>query len=442
MKTKRILIVLALIGLLISGFQKNTEPLHEMLTRKLAAFTAQHPEEKVYLHFDRPFYKPGDDIWFNAFVLDGSTHRATSVSDVVYVELNDPKGSKLSTLELFVQEGSARGDFRLPDYAPGGMYTVRAYTQWMRNAGEQSFYSREIQVQKVITPRMLLKLDYEKEAYGAGDDVTARLTVKNLKNEPLRSAIVDCKISLRTTMFREFRVATDHDGNVALRFSLPDTLTTKDGLLQAIISYGGEQESISRSIPIVLNKVDLQFFPEGGDLVAGVRSRVAFKAINEYGKAADIAGVIIDESGRSITSFESLHMGMGSFMFEPADDKRYFAVIERPVGNTSRFELPKAIAAGFVVEMNEIPGSLLCKIHAPRASEVFLVGQSHGVAHYASKIRVAQGQNSVEIPVAGFPSGIAVFTLFNQEGMEEWERLIFVNKNKVLNIQLETDKKV
>ena len=52
----------------------------------------------------------------------------------------------------------------------------------------------------------------------------------------------------------------------------------------------GITESVSRSIPIVLNEIDLQFFPEGGELTDGLQSKVAFKALNEFGKAADIKG--------------------------------------------------------------------------------------------------------------------------------------------------------
>ena len=60
--------------------------------------------------------------------------------------------------------------------------------------------------------------------------------------------------------------------------------------------HNGQAESIARSVPIVLNTMDLQFFPEGGDLVEGIETKLAFKALNEYGKPADVEGIILNQN--------------------------------------------------------------------------------------------------------------------------------------------------
>ena len=82
-------------------------------------------------------------------------------------------------------------------------------------------------------------------------------------------------------------------------------------LLNVMIDYNGSTESISRSIPIVLNKIKLQLFPEGGDLVADLQSKVAFRALNEFGKPADIEGEVLNSKGVKVASFNSFHQGMG-----------------------------------------------------------------------------------------------------------------------------------
>jgi len=442
MKTNKFPLVLSAVGLILAGFQEFNEPILDQLKSQFNSFATRHPDEKVYVHFDKPFYKPGEDIWFNAFVVNGSRHTPTQISDVVYIQFKDPKGNNISTLELPVKEGSARGDFHLSEGAPGGIYTVSAFTQWMRNAGEESFFKKEIQVQKVITPRLLLKLEFEKEAYGAADEVAANLTVKNLKNEPIASAVVEAKVNLGGNHFLSFQALTDAEGKLALKFRLPDTLSTSDGLLQAIISTAGQQESISRSIPIVLNRIAIQFFPEGGDLVSGVESIVAFKAINEFGKAADVSGFIADETGARVIDFQSYHMGMGAFAFVPHHGKQYHAVIERPIGSARQIQLPRPVRNGFTLSMSHEKQKISCSIHAPENGQVFLVGQSHGIIYYAEELKVSRGKNSVDIPVKGFPSGIAVFTLFNTEGLEESERLIYLNKDQNLKVSIETDKTV
>ena len=63
---------------------------------------------------------------------------------------------------------------------------------------------------------------------------------------------------------------TNHDGDALIRFRLPDDLNTADGMVTIKIPYESKTESISRSIPIVLSRLDVGIYPEGGDLVAGL----------------------------------------------------------------------------------------------------------------------------------------------------------------------------
>ena len=259
-----------------------------LLKKKLALYNAQMPQEKVYLHIDKPFYKPGDVIWFQAYLVEGQQHKPSDISNVVYVELINPKGNVAEKVTLATLDGKARGDFQLAASAPGGLYKVRAYTQWMQNLGEDSFFSKELQVQKIVSPKLLLTLDFEKDAYGPGDEVVANLKARDLENKPIQEKAVKVQVSLAGQRVLANQSSTNELGEAFIRFSLPDTLASSDGLLNVLVESRGVQESISRAIPIVLNKISLQFFPEGGELVQNVPGRVAFKALNEFGKAADV----------------------------------------------------------------------------------------------------------------------------------------------------------
>jgi hypothetical protein len=120
------------------------------------------------------------------------------------------------------------------------------------------------------------------------------------------------------------------------------------------VNTQGIGESIARSIPIVLNKIDIQFLPEGGNWVQNVNSTVAFKAVNEFGKGADVKGSILDEHQNIVTHFESFHMGMGAFSLKPVAGERYFARIENPSGNHSLIPLPQPAVSGLVMNADAV----------------------------------------------------------------------------------------
>lgn len=443
---KQILFILSLILcmslLSFSNLSFLTEKFLQLLEEKLEAYNRNMPQEKLYLHTDKPFYKPGESIWLNAFIINGTDHTPTNISDIVYVELINPKGSVEKLLTLPVKKGNASGDFELDETLAGGLYKIRSYTQWMKNAGEDTFFEKEIQVQKVITPTVLLKLDFEKEAYGPSAKVVAKLNLKNLQNEALAGQLITVQVQLERKEFLQQKAISDKEGLGKVEFTLPATLQSSDGLLTALVEYEGKTESISRSIPIVLNKIDLQFFPEGGEMVEGVTAKVAFKALNEFGKPADIAGVVVNEKGKAVSSFESFHQGMGVFTFTALKNETYKARITKPEGVRGEYALPAALPKGYTLLLDTIQDNhLQVSYHTPVSKEVYLVAQVRGKIYFSQKLSARSGMNSLTVPLKDFPIGIAQLTLFDHNQIARSERLVFVNAHKKLTVEMSASKK-
>ncbi|MFT6370010.1 MAG: TonB-dependent SusC/RagA subfamily outer membrane receptor [Maribacter sp.] len=102
------------------------------------------PNEKIYLHLDKNYYTAGEDIWFKAYVLDANTHEPSILSGILYVELIDAERTILNKRIVKTANGSAAGDFQLSSKLPSGPYTIRAYTNYMRNFGISNFFTKEI----------------------------------------------------------------------------------------------------------------------------------------------------------------------------------------------------------------------------------------------------------------------------------------------------------
>ncbi len=102
------------------------------------------PLEQLYLHLDKSFYAAGESIWFKAYLMDGRTHTPTALSEVVYVELIGSSGTILSKNVLKTKDGSAAGDIKLSDVPASGIYSIRAYTNYMRNFGAEHYYTKHI----------------------------------------------------------------------------------------------------------------------------------------------------------------------------------------------------------------------------------------------------------------------------------------------------------
>jgi hypothetical protein len=408
---------------------------------KVSAYNKQMPEDRLYVQMDKPMYSPGETMWLSVFVRNGQTLKASKKSDIVHVELINPKGTIEKTINLIATNGVAAGDFQLEEAAVGGQYKLRAYTNWMKNDGVDNKFEKEITVQEVVLPNLKMKLDFEKKAFGAGDEVIARLNLNTNENKPLSNYSIRYVSSIAGVKIIEKTESTDENGEKFIHFKLPANLTSNDGLLNVMIDYNGSTESVSRSIPIVLNNISLELFPEGGDLVTGLDGTVAFRALNEFGKAADIEGVVLTEKGSQVSSFSSYHMGMGAFSFTPQLNEKYHVKITKPEGIKTIYPVPAALPNGFsMIIDNAKKGEVGVNINSTETEELTLLAQVRGKIYYSTIINANKGKNKIIFSTAAFPVGVAQITLFDSKGTPRAERLAFVNKDKQMNISVTTTK--
>jgi alpha-2-macroglobulin-like protein len=397
-------------------------------------------KEKIYIQTNHALYSVGDAIYFKAYVVRAENNTPSQISNIVYAELISPSGSIAQKGNFQVTDGFAEGSFLFPAEAPGGIYKIRAYTSWMQNEKESSFFVKEITLQKVLAPRILMKLDFPEKGYGAGDQVKADFSMRNLQDQPIRNYAGKFTVFISGNALLTDNFSTNAEGKAMILFTLPSPLTVNDGLLNVTIQYESFTESISRSIPIVLNNIDLQFMPEGGTLVEGLSSWVAFKSLNENGKAADIKGEVRDEQGKTVATFNSYHFGMGKFLFTPQAGHVYKAYITSPTGIATAYEMPVASLNGILMHLEKQNHTITVQLNASVNMDVKLRGTVRNTTWYTTNIELKKGINSFTIDENLFPAGIAQFSLVAANELPLAERLFFLHEERQLNVKLRFDK--
>ncbi len=177
----------------------------------------------------------------------------------------------------------------------------------------------------------------------------------------------------------------------------------------------------------------IEFFPEGGDLVAGLQSRVAFRVPHYFG---NIKGSVVDENGTAITTFQANADGQGIFAFTPQADHQYFAQ-----AGGFHFKLPAIYPDGYVLEvLGQEANWVNINLKSTKENNVVLVGQLRGTMYYGAEHELQPGDNLIKIPVNNLPAGVLHLSLFDTDGIGHAERLVFVNKQKQLHISIKTDK--
>ena len=114
--------------------------------RNVETFARLFPQEKAYLHLDNTGYFIGDTIWYKAYVVRPDTMAFTNLSGVLYVELVDPFGEIIETQKLKIEDGQCHGDISLEKLRANGFYEIRAYTRYMTNWPAENIFSRVVPV--------------------------------------------------------------------------------------------------------------------------------------------------------------------------------------------------------------------------------------------------------------------------------------------------------
>jgi len=352
------------------GLSLHAEPTDSLLNyvKHAMLFNQMYPQEKVYLHFDNTGYFKGEKIWFKAYVTRADLRTPTTVSRVLYVDLLNPSGDVIDSQKVKIENGTGYGDFALDSILGTGFYEVRAYTRYMLNWGGQTAFSRVFPI-------------FQKPE-NEGD--YSRPTI-----DP-----------------------------VGIHQRLPERQQTDDAGTLAADNRRGRD-----------SRMKVNFYPEGGDLVVGLRSRVAFEVMDGEGRHIPATGILSDAEGATPTIIRADESGRGLFDIDVTSGLSQL-VLTDAAGRKHEFRLPQAKTEGCVVRMDVIGDE---GIKATIAVSPTLVGQLMGyTVMCGGQITHVDTLTADPLMEVGFKRsslrpGVNQFTLFTSDGRVQAERLFFVS---------------
>lgn len=427
--------------------QQDTTILNNIIT-KTKRLAELYPIEKVYLHFDKPYYTVADTIWFKAY-LTAEQNLPSNVSKVVYVDVINSKDSLVQSLKFPVKNSVAYGNLPIdPVNFKQGNYYIKAYTLWMLNFNQDYFFTKTIPIGQAIDKELFTHYTYTTTMTEKGQVINARIQYKNIDKKPYANKTVNWRIESGYDIIGKGRGTTDANGVLNVTFSpKKNEQITSGNLITDINTADKNIASASFAIKPKAGDNDFQFFPEGGELLKGIPTQIAFKALTPKGLGIDLTGTVTDGEGNQITTFTSSHLGMGAFFLNAENGKSYKANVKFKDGTSKTFDLPKAAESGISVQVNNTSAEDIglkivandAYFAANKSKTHFIVAQSGNIIYYAAQTALQNQVTATKIPKNKFPSGIVQITLFNTAGEPVSERLAFVLQPQAMNVNIQTD---
>ena len=396
--------------------------------------------EKVYLEPDRPDYLAGDTIWFSAFVIDNLLMDSTSISKILYVDLINADNILEKHLKLLIKNGRARGDFSLNKELKSGIFRIRAYTQWMRNFQGDYLFEKDIPVyQSDINNLIVVDPVIKKSSEGDSVNLYLQAMLPSGYKAIEKNLDVFVRLNDSVSVRKSFSFKDDFHGSMG--FFVPAALSCSFADLKLTLSsmtFISEQR-----ISIPLNSgIDIQFFPESGKMVAGIKTVIAYKAVDNKGNPAEFEADIIDENQKVVEHIIGDRSGVGKFNFTPQFNQRYKAVVNLS-GNKYVFNLPVTEPEGYILSFNSDSSSIYIKNNQNiTKSRHYLLVSVRGAVYTSVETKLSTGTIQIHLPFETYPKGIVQITLFDTLFRPLAERLVFNNRpDQKMLIHVETDKK-
>ncbi len=315
----------------VSGQKENLQKIQQQFT----AFSNNNPLEKLYVHTDKEFYLVGEIVWFKLY-----KDKEKQVSNVAYIDIIDINNKSILNAKISLKDFEDNGSVLIPLSVNSGNYRLRAYTNWMKNGANETFFEKII---SIINP---------------------------FKNPAAENLV--------------------------------------------------KQEGY-----------EINFFPEGGNLVKGLESKVAFKVTDKYGKGVECTGQIFDEQNEQVATFSSFKFGMGHFNFIP-QNKTYKAVLQIN-GNKINTAYPSIQEQGYVMTVinngNNI--EVLVKSSYTDPQNINITCRNNDLIKYSNSTIMANGRASFTIAKTDLGKGVNQITILNTINKPVSERLLFIQPDSM-----------
>jgi alpha-2-macroglobulin-like protein len=396
----------------------------------------------AHVSTDKPIYHAGDRVFVRTVILDADNHKPLPDGNSgEQFRISGPKGETLASGFAHIQDGVAGYSWDVPADAAGGQYKITAQFPFDGFPPAE----RKFEVRAYRVPRLKGEIIFLRDGFGPGDLVKASLHVERAEGGLPAGAGVSVSAIVDGATAYQGSTVIDAAGNCSVQFKLPAKIDTGDGTLSLAISDGGVVEPIAKTIPILLNTVDVTFFPEGGDLIAGLPGRVYFESRTPARKPADIAGQIVDSHGTSVAEVRSDHEGRGRFTLTPRDGETYHLKLSQPAGIDKLFALPDVHRTGVALtaasDVTEKDQPIMMQCAATLAGNYLVTLSKHGVELSSEMLSLdANKPESFALSVPRWADGVLVATVRDSAGSPQAERLIFRKPDRALHVTVSADK--
>ena len=435
MKTLILLSLIILSGTISSA--QDQSPIAK-INQQITDYFNSHPREKVFLMTDKMYYKPGETIWFRAFVTNTESQTAPVQSNELFVMLYDKSGKVILQDGYRLINGSASGDLLIPENLTEDNYFLTSYCSAISSVDELTCIP--LHINPFYSNQLVVETHARDSIFTGGQKNEIYIFLRDVSGEIQKNTSLKYQLVNGSEIIDKGKVKTDDKGKAVIPVTIPSK-TNGEPFICALTDGSGQWQH-EVFLPTNLDPIVVRLFPEGGTLIPGTPAKIGFTAFNKWGLPVDLEGSVQNQEGQSITLVKTFTKGLGLFSVINDGQQKNKLVISGKTGQNQSIDIPAPNSTGLSLSIVKTDAAFISTnlIFADKMKHPVAITVTHGNAIYWGGDMEINGTGRIKIPTDNLPKGMNLLSVFSQKGDLLAERIVYADKDTKMKVEVLPEK--
>lgn len=407
----------------------------DAIEAKMYWYSKATPASNLFVHFDKNVYSNYEMVWFTGYLLK-EAHAPREKHTIMAVSLIRNVDSTLVLTKKFVMtNGISFGNFEIPDSLQTGDYHFIAYTNQLINNIPEAIFIQQITLKTSIDPPFKASIKLI-DAIKQEDKFYKVLVAATTKDDRFLPKPLD--IHLRYGSFRQ-KGKTDQVGQLLLTLPFQPNISNPN----VYVKLANKQDStfISMALPILKNKATVKFYPEGGNIVAGIPTIIGFE-VKDQQQMPIATTALLYKNQTVIDTIETNSYGLGRFRLRYNKNDKYSIKLIHDGVVDSIYQLPTAIDNGLIMNVAQavVKDTIRLNLKSFALQPLLIRLHNFRTSFLTIPFKLTAQNMVVKIPLEDVPKGLLTITISDSLDRPLIERMIYAHYNGIEKIQLTSAK--
>lgn len=407
----------------------------DQTTKKMHAYAKAVQVPSLFVHFDKNVYANNEMAYFTGYLLkvdptDINKHHVLSVALV-----RNADSTVILQDKFVMQNGLSYGNIAMPDKILTGEYHFLAYTDRVINGNPEVLFKQNVTLKTALDPPFIADVKLLAEPKPNEKQKKVLISVNSPEGRFLTSPI-----TISYKYGKQYAIATaDQSGQLLLNLPVQDQLA--DPNLYVKIKYARDSSFITLPILPTKQKASVKFFPEGGNMISGLYSSVAWEALDQQKMPLRLKAFLY-KNDQVVDTIETSIYGIGSFKIRPDENATYKVKLFHSSLSDSIYVLPKAQASGIAISVPEavVGDTLRMVIRSSSYKQLRLRVHNFQSTFINIPVHLPTSTQNFKIILDDVPKGLASITITDTLDRPLAERIFFAHYGDKERLTITSDK--